>query len=273
MRGNVPNLGGLSGLEVTAGGTRFIAISDRGYMFTGRLERDDDGRLTAARALTMDPLLDPDGAPLTRTTFDAEGLSLTPDGRIVVSFEQLPRVWVYDAPGRTPDGLTQRGDFPPLPYNGALESVAVDAAGRIFTLPEDHLTEAGRIPVWSQRDGRWDEVTTLPAPDDGFLPAEAAFGPDGKLYLLERAFTRLSFRTRVRRFDVSAPGDHDAEVLLTTAPGQHDNLEGLSVWRDAEGTTRLTMVADDNYLWIQRSEVVEYTLPSAAPLASKAKTP
>ncbi|MCA0921254.1 esterase-like activity of phytase family protein [Pseudooceanicola nanhaiensis] len=273
MRGKVPNLGGFSGLEVTAGGTLFVAISDRGYMFTGRLDRDSDGRLTAARALTMDPLLDPEGAPLTRKNFDAEGLAMTPEGKIAVSFEQLPRVWIYDAPGSTPISLTKRGDFPPLPYNGALESVAVDAEGRVFTLPEDHLTDTGRIPVWSLRNGRWEEVATLPFLNDGFLPAEAAIGPDGKFYLLERGFSRLSFRTRVRRFDLALPGDHGAETLLETAPGAHDNLEGLSVWRDGEGRLRLTMVADDNYLWVQRSEVVEYLLPDPAPLASKEKTP
>lgn len=39
--------------------------------------------------------------------------------------------------------------------------------------------------------------------------------------------------------------------------GRHDNLEGLSVWQDAQGV-RLTMVSDDNFMFFQRTEFVEY---------------
>ena len=48
---------------------------------------------------------------------------------------------------------------------------------------------------------------------------------------------------------------------MQTEPGLHDNLEGLSVWRDPQGRLRATMVSDNNYLFIFRSEIVEYRLP------------
>ena len=34
--------------------------------------------------------------------------------------------------------------------------------------------------------------------------------------------------------------------------------DDLAVWRDANGAIRLTMIADDNFFWVQRTEVVEY---------------
>jgi hypothetical protein len=52
-------------------------------------------------------------------------------------------------------------------------------------------------------------------------------------------------------------------MIFTSAVGQHDNLEGLSVWRDAKGTIRLTMIADDNFYFFQTTEIVEYGIPPA----------
>ncbi len=56
-----------------------------------------------------------------------------------------------------------------------------------------------------------------------------------------------------------APGDET--LLLETASGTYDNLEGVSVWRDAGGRLRATMISDDNFKFFQRTEIVEYALP------------
>ncbi len=92
-----------------------------------------------------------------------------------------------------------------------------------------------------------------------FLPTGADIGPDGLLYILERAFTALGFRSRIRRLDPAAPGA-GVQTLITTPMGLHDNLEGISVWRSNTGATCLTLVSDDNFLAIQTSELVEYAL-------------
>ncbi len=39
----------------------------------------------------------------------------------------------------------------------------------------------------------------------------------------------------------------DDETLFDSTTGTYDNLEGLSVWRDAGGAIRLTMISDDNF--------------------------
>ena len=88
----------------------------------------------------------------------------------------------------------------------------------------------------------------------------ADFGPDGWFYLLERDFRGiLGFAARVRRMKLTENGPTDEEILLTTRPLQYDNLEGISVWQDGRGI-RLTMISDDNFLFVQRTELVEYRL-------------
>ena len=42
----------------------------------------------------------------------------------------------------------------------------------------------------------------------------------------------IGFQSRVRRFDMDGTAE---ETLIETANGTHDNLEGISVWRDADG--------------------------------------
>ncbi|MDA1155104.1 MAG: esterase-like activity of phytase family protein, partial [Proteobacteria bacterium] len=49
------------------------------------------------------------------------------------------------------------------------------------------------------------------------------------------------------------------EVLLETRLRTHDNLEGISVWQDEQGL-RMTLISDDNYRALQRTEIVEYRL-------------
>ncbi len=101
-------------------------------------------------------------------------------------------------------------------------------------------------------------ATTLPS-RGSFSAVVVDFGPDNLLYLLERTVTALGFSTRVRRFDLAAI-DLGEETLLTTWPSYHDNLEGISLWQDASGATRVTMISDDNFQTIQRNEIVEYIL-------------
>ena len=51
------------------------------------------------------------------------------------------------------------------------------------------------------------------------------------------------------------------EELFASLPGVYDNLEGIAVWRDDAGGLHLTMISDDNFIFFQRTEIVEYDLP------------
>ncbi len=76
-----------------------------------------------------------------------------------------------------------------------------------------------------------------------FLIVGADIGPDGRLYMLERDFAGIGFRSRIRRFDLDGGNE---ETMLETGLRTHDNLEGISVWQDAQGL-RLTLISDDNF--------------------------
>ena len=251
------HLGGFSGLELSADGTRFIAISDRGGVVTGRLLREN-GRLVAIEQGPPGPLRDPEGDPLTGGASDAEGLALRDDGRLFVSFEGVHRVWAYltlDAAARLP----RPKPFRDLQGNSGFEALAIDAQGRLYTLPERSGRLSRPFPVWRYDAGTWTQPFAINR-SGGFLPVGADFGPDGRLYLLEREFTGLGFRTRVRRFTLAKDRVASEETLLETATHRHGNLEGIAVWRADDGGLRITMLSDDNFNAYQRSEFVEYSI-------------
>lgn len=252
-----PALGGLSGLELSADGQGFTAISDRGFVVQGTLRREN-GRITGLSHTGFAPLRTPRGQPVRGDAVDAEGLALRDDGQLFVSFEGDPRIWSYASP-QAAEALPVPDAFKAIKDNSGLESLAVDARGWLYTLPERSGDLNSAFPVYRHRPDGWDQPFDIPR-RGGFLPVGADIGPDGRFYLLERVFTGLGFQSRVRRFVLSDTSLSQEEVLLQTPTHRHDNLEGLSVWRDADGHICLTMISDDNYNFFQRTEFVEYSV-------------
>lgn len=249
------DLGGFSGLELSEDGRRFFVISDRASLIEGQLVREGP-RLTRIEHGAVRPLRDRAGAPLTGSHADSEGLAMGADGQMFISFESAHRVAAYDGPDR-PQPLDTPPVFRSFENNAGLEALAIDGQGRLFTLPERSGQLTRPFPVWRYDSGHWEQVFSVPR-QGGFLPVGADFGPDGLFYLLEREFTGLAFRSRVRRFSFGEDRILSEETLLETPAHKHGNLEGISVWRDAAGAIRLTMVSDDNFQGFQRSEFVEY---------------
>ena len=70
----------------------------------------------------------------------------------------------------------------------------------------------------------------------------------------------MGFKSRIRRFDLGSSGFTNETVLLETAPGTYDNLEGISLWSDTGGRIRLTLVSDDNFFPFQKTQLVEFAL-------------
>ena len=66
---------------------------------------------------------------------------------------------------------------------------------------------------------------------------------------------------KVRRFDMSEDALDNETTLLESGVLRHDNLEGIAVWRDETGSIRLTMISDDNFFFVQRTEIVAYDVP------------
>nr|WP_249219060.1 esterase-like activity of phytase family protein [Loktanella sp. SALINAS62] len=249
-----PAFGGLSGLELNADGSQIWALGDRGVLWTGDVMRDD-GLIASIALDSPHTLRTSKGDPVSGSTADAEGLALSGDGRLYVSFEGLARLAAYPDPNGPAVRIPRAESFADMQGNASLEALAiVGSDGALYTLPERSGAVTRPFPVYRYLDGEWSTVFSIPRTDT-FLPVGADIGPDGLFYLLERDFTGFGFRSRVRRMQMDGTG---LELLLETSTGTHDNLEGISVWRDAAGDIRLSLVSDDNFRWFQTTEIVEY---------------
>ncbi len=255
------NFGGFSGLEVSDDGTKFWAVTDRGFAASGRIIRDDAGQITGVSADLMTPIMFLDkGTPLPDDYTDAEGLARSRSGGLFVSFEGVARVR-----GLTTDKFETRlipgpRDFENLQINSGLEALAVGPDDALYMVPERSGRLTRPFPVYRVQNRDWDIPFHLPRRGQ-FLPVGADFGPDGRLYLLERHFLGIpGFLNRVRVFTLANDRVTGEATLFETPIPVHDNLEGIAVWRDTQGLIRLTMISDDNFNIFQRTEFVEYRL-------------
>ena len=254
------DFGGFSGIEISDDGNRFTVISDRATIRWGGIHRDAQGRITGLEPVETARLHDRDGKPLKPDwRGDSEGLAIGPDGTIWISFEGTTRVARYDRPDGPAHPLPRPPEFERMQRNSSFEALAVAADGTLFTLPERSGALTRPFPVWRWRNGAWDQPFSIPRSGD-WLAVGADIGPDGRFYLLERDFKGLlGFRSRVRRFDLSESGVTNPVTLLESFPLQYDNLEGISVWKDGQDT-RITLISDDNFGTLQRTELVEFRL-------------
>ncbi len=248
-------IGGLSAIHIADDGMSFTALSDRGSFLTGELRRNAAGKITGIAAGTPIPLhnAERDNANVGN---DSEGLAIAPDGTIYVSFEGDHRIGKFATVDALEDTLPIPNDFTALQGNSGLEALAIDASGALFTIPERSGRYDQPFPVYRFANGKWDQPYAIPR-SGAYLVVGADFGPDGLLYVLERDFTGIGFNTRVRRLDLEAA---TADTILKTGFGVHGNLEGISVWRNAEGQQIMTLIADNNFRSILTNEIAEYRI-------------
>lgn len=252
--------GGLSAIELEGDGVTMTVLSDRTRLLTAGLSRDATGQITGVRIGQVYPVLSSRGQRMPGDAGDTEGLVSVPGGGHYISFERVHRVAFYSGPGASAQVLPRPAAFREMEHNGSFEALAMDQQGRLYTMPESSRTADGAIPVYRWDGKRWSTPFKLPQRGN-FLPVGADFGPDGRLYVLERATGAFGFRSRLRRWEVRGNTARNETILFEGRTGRHDNLEGVSIWRDAGGKLRATMISDDNFLFVQRTEIVEYALP------------
>lgn len=260
-RADNDGFGGFSGLKVTADGNGFTTVSDGGIVGTGQFVRDaETGEITGVSGYLSGPLKTSKGEPTEGFTNDAEGLAIRRDGTLVVSFEGFHRIMTYETSDAKAVWHKHNEAFDGLQNNSGLETLAYDRDGVLYAIPERSGVLTRPFPVYRFKNNEWDQPFGIPRRPP-FLTVGGDFGPDGKFYLLERHLSGIfGFQSRVRRFSFTETGVENEEVLFETTPGTHDNLEGISVWRDASGDIRITMISDDNYRAFQKTEFVEYRL-------------
>ena len=261
--------GSISAFRFLQPGGRFVGVSDRGYWLFGTMERDSLGRPTGVSDVRMDPFERPESQMGNNRKLDAEGLAVMGDVA-TVSFERTHRVTQYNltaggagTPLRDLDILIPLDE---LRSNRGLETLMASRRagafdGAILALSEMSLNKAGDIFA-SVLSGPREGIFFVHR-SDGFDITDGAFLPDGDILILERRFSYLGdIGMRLRRLsadDVRPGATVDGEVLFQADLGyQIDNMEGLDVWQAADGTTRVSLVSDDNQSILQRNVYLEF---------------
>ena len=263
--------GGLSGLRLDAKGERFIAISDKGSWFTGRIVYN--GReMTGLDDVEASPMLGPDGKPITsRGWFDSESIAL--DGSLVyVGLERVNQLLRFDFAKGFTRALGEVVPLPPaarkLPFNKGLEALVMvpkgfALAGTLIAISERGLDPQGNILAFLIGGKTPGQFTVRRA--DNFDVSDAVLLPSGDLLVLERKFSLLGgIGIRIRRIALAsvAPGEvTDGPSIFNADLGNEiDNMEGIDAHVTPDGDTVLTLVSDDNFSLIQRNLLLQFTL-------------
>jgi hypothetical protein len=263
--------GGLSGLRLDSKGERFIAISDHGSWFTGRIVYQ--GReMTGLADVEAAPMLGPDGRPIAaRGWYDSESIAL--DGAwVYIGIERVNRLLRFDFS----KGFTRsRGEVVPLPpaarrlpRNKGLEGLVMvprgmPLAGTLIALSERGLDSEGNLIAFligGKTPGQFAVRRT-----DEFDISDAVLLPSRELLLLERKFSwvgGLAVRIRSIALASIAPGAAvDGPAIFHADLGNEiDNMEGIDAHVTGEGETVLTMVSDDNFSMVQRNLLLQFTM-------------
>lgn len=271
LSSNNPKFGGLSAIRVAADGARFLAASDKGDWFRGRIDFRD-GRPNAIVDVETAPMLGPDGRPLAaRGWYDTEAIAQ--DGDVVyVAIERVHQIVRFDL---SKGGLAARGqpiDVPPilrtLPGNQGIEALVLvprglPLAGALIAFSERGLDSAGNIRGFLL--GGPVRGTFRVKRIGDFDITDAALLPSGDILILERRFSVATGPgMRIRRIALASVKPEallDGPVLIESDAGfEIDNMEGLSVHRAADGATVLTLVSDNNFSPIQRTLLLQFAL-------------
>lgn len=245
IKSSDPRFGGFSGM--LADGPEVVAVTDRANW--GRISlRIEGGRLEGVNAVATDRMMNAAGNRAKGYGWDSEGLARLPDGRLVVSFERDHRLQIFDSDAAPAGDEFRDPSWERFDLNGGLEGLATDDAGLIWAIRESADAD-GTHPVFvGPITGPWERKRIEGRGE--YEPTGADFGPDGWLYVSERAFGLLTgFSTRLRRFRWGADPDPLEDETLGVFPSSDglDNVEGISVWRDGEGEILILLLSDDNF--------------------------
>ena len=198
---------------------------------------------------------------------DAEGLSRTPDGSFLVSFERRHRIWLYPAAeppfSIRPRPLPMPTEAAKMPENGGIETLVRLPGGRILAISEELMTRDGANVGWLGGGRTWSQISYVAGPD--FKPTGAARLPDGDILILERRFSRMSVPgARIVRLHADAlkPGARlqGDELARIEPPMTFDNFEGITTRVGPQGEIFIYVISDDNYFFLQRTLLLVFEL-------------
>jgi hypothetical protein len=238
--------------------------SDHGTIWRATLEHED-ARLTGFADWQVAALGGVAGDPPAR--IDAEALADDATGGLVVAVEgalPLRRIARDDPTAAEPlpaaDLLSEAGADV---GNTGIEALATLQGGALLALSEGIFAAPGELAAWLIEDGRVTPLRYLVS--DGFVPT-GADRLDDTIYIVERRFSLPDggFASRVVALDVEQVrqgGPLRAHPLAQLGrPAISENFEGIGVRRGADGRPLIYLVSDDNFLPLQRTLLLQFSL-------------
>src|SRR6266436_1606107 len=195
LRSSYQHFGGISAIRVAPDGAHFIALTDKGWWFRGRIAYEGT-RPSGIADAEMAPILGADGRPLAaRGWYDTESLA-EDGGTLYVGIERVHQIVRFNY-GK--DGLLARGQpiaVPPamrsLPSNKGIEGLVFvpkgfPLAGTLIAFSERGLDQAGNNTAFLI--GGASPGNFAVKRSSNYDVTDAALLPGGDVVLLERRFS------------------------------------------------------------------------------------
>ena len=256
---DIPNLGGLSAIEIFDAGKSFVTISDKGKYFQGDILRTLHGSIQAIEINKNAQLLNSSGNNLSGRNTDSESLTKVINKGFYVSFESNHRVMFHKS--LTTEGiiLPRHEDFKKFKPNKGLEAIAANSEQEIFAIPEEPPNDSLDFPIYKLANQQWSIFARFPR-SGSFLVTDATFLPDNDLLILERDYDwGAGFKMQLRILHIGNNTITGQTKLLSLNSGLY-NHEGLSLWQDESKSFFLTTVSDNNFLPFIATEIREFRL-------------
>lgn len=261
------DFGGFSALHAMGGG-RLLALSDAANLAGFTITRQGQAQDTFIAPLPVRK-----GERSTKKDQDSESLTFDPvSGRFWVGFEQRHRVRRY-APGFARAEATGRPrSMRNWPDNGGAEAMVRLRDGQFLVFAESEPVGPGSMEALI-----FDRDPAEPAaraqsfayqPPKGYRITDVAQLPDGRLLALHRRFTYVEgVSAVVGIIDIQAirPAALVRSRTIATfkPPLPVDNMEGIAVDRE-RGKTIIWIIADDNFLPLQRNLLLKFEFSERA---------
>ena len=258
--------GGFSAMRFMAD-NQLVILSDKARVVTARLERNnnkplglENAKITRIKASNGRTITDAEDK-------DAEGLEISGNS-FFVGYERNDRIMRFSMSGQT---LIANNDYnvdlnpQGFPKNKGPEAIAIQpATGMLYVFAEQALDEDGNHRGVVISGGKIIRKLSVKY-RDSFSLTDAVFLPNGDLILLERyynPFTGVFMRMRrIKSGTLETDSPLDGEILIDVSyTHEIDNMEGLAATKMQDGSTRLTLISDDNFSRNQRTVLLEFKL-------------
>ena len=273
MVGTSPDFGAISGIDFSAGQTKFVAVADTGFWIRGTINREDNNAPAGLSDISIEEITGKTGAAIDeKWQADAEGI-IVAGQQFIVSFERAHRIANYEkSADAAPKLLSEFA--PPVPLyelrnNRGFEGIAIapstsNLEGSLVGISEKSLDKNRNIMGFVKSKTAQSFEFSV-ARKDEFDITDLAFLPIGNLIILERRFNvsdGIGMRLRhIKSEDIEPTATVDGPIILEADfLYQIDNMEGLAITADPDGTPRLTLVSDDNHSLLQRNLLLEFRL-------------